>query len=275
MGLHAQDHGEKEGCLSSLRGLILPKLREEGKQPLLLFVFGGDMNIFRSQQVPKLLGLEEYISSIGDRFCPFLVPSMARSMTTYSVYELDICDIGQVQELMFYIGLLHTEILRRVRFDVSAQHRPLACENVFFRFEGEDAVDGAALFGWPHWLLKIRYTQVGVMFGKFWKGEEAVSRDSVPIPPPPYHMLSLRSTVKRCDPAFFARAPELLESLIAAEDSGQRVFDDVGMDEESYDLIQNSGETVEAILATSRKLQSSLNLYQRLYQSESCKRKSL
>ena len=157
------------------------------------------MNVFRSSIVPQLSGFEGYIAEIGNRFCPFLEPSAMRDLTLYSTYELGSGSVEQIQALMFCIGLLHTEILRRARVEVPLQQRPLVCENILFRFASEDCVDGVELFGWPHWLLKVRYTQVGVLFGKFWKGEEAVSRKSVPIPPPPYHMLSIRGAVKPRD----------------------------------------------------------------------------
>ena len=166
---------------------------------------------------------------------------------------------------MFCIGLLHTENLRRARAEVPLQQRALVCENIIFRFESEDSVDGAELFGWPHWLLKVRYTQAGVLFGKFWKSEEAMSRDSIPIPSPPYHMLSIRGSVKQRDPAFFTKAPELLDTLIAAEDSGQFVFEDVERSDELCRLIQSHCETTEDLLAVCRRILESFDLYQCLY----------
>lgn len=232
------------------------------------------MNIFRSSTVPDLPGLKEYLTEIRNRFCPFLEPSEARSLTRYSVYELGSVDVEEVQELMFCLGFLHTEILRRKRWEVPVQHRPLVCENIFFRFKTEDSVNGSELFGWPHWLLKVRYTQAGVMYGKFWKGEEALSRDSVPIPLPPYHMLSIRGSVKKHDPAFFKKAPELLDTLIAADDNGKGVFDDIEDSDDLYKLAEFPGETAGELLAASRKVLDSFNLYKRLYSIESQKRGS-
>ena len=171
------------------------------------------VNTFRSSEVPDLPGLQEYIADIGRRFCPFLNPASSRGLVMYSVYELNPGDLEQTQSLLFCIGLLHTEILRRARTNVSLQQRPLVCENIFFRFPGEDSVDGSELFGWPHWLLKTRYTQVGVLFGKFWKGEESISRKESPVPPSPYHMLSISGAVKLRDPQFFKKAPELLDDV--------------------------------------------------------------
>jgi len=232
------------------------------------------MNVFRSLIVPQLPGFEEYIAEIGNRFCPFLEPSAARGLTSYSVYELGSGSVEQVQAMMFCIGLLHTEIVRRGRMEVSLQQRPLVCENILFRFDDEDSVDGAELFGWPHWLLKVRYTQAAVLFGKFWKGEEAASREAAPIPPPPYHMLSIRGAVKPRDPAFFTKAPELLDTLIAAEDNGQFVFEDIEVSDGLRDLIGSPCDTAEELLAICRRMLESFDLYQRLYSVEAKKREA-
>lgn len=233
------------------------------------------MNVFRSLIVPQLPGLEAYITDIESRFCPFLEPSATKGLTSYSVYELGGWDMKQIQALMFCIGLLHTEILRRSRTNVPLQQRYLVCENIFFRFDIEDSVEGAELFGWPHWLLKVRYTQAGVLFGKFWKGEEAMSRSSIPIPPPPYHMFSIRGAVKQRDPAFFTKAPELLDTLIAAEDNGQFVFGDIEKSEELYRLIQSPCETAEELLSVCCAILESFDLYQCLYSIEAKKREEV
>lgn len=228
------------------------------------------VNTFRSSEVPDLPGLQEYIADIGRRFCPFLNPASSRGLVMYSVYELNPGDLEQTQSLLFCIGLLHTEILRRTRTNVSLQQRPLVCENIFFRFPGEDSVDGSELFGWPHWLLKTRYTQVGVLFGKFWKGEESISRKESPVPPSPYHMLSIRGAVKLRDPQFFKKAPELLDTLVSAEDGGQFVFDDIGMETsmELQQVIQMQFVTTDDVLEVCYRLLGSFDLYHRLYAIE-------
>jgi len=229
------------------------------------------MNTFRSKVVPDLPGLRQYMEEMKRNFCPFLEPSETRSLTSHSVYELASTDTAKIQELMFCLGMLHTEILRRNRRSVPLQQRSLVCENIFFRFQSENIVDGEELFGWPHWLLKTRYTRVGVMFGKFWKGEKSLSRNSVLIPSPPYHMLSIRGSVKKFDPVFFTKAPELLDTLIAAEDTGENVFDDIRKSDELYRLIECSGETTNELLMTCKSILRSHNLYQRLYEKETQK----
>lgn len=213
------------------------------------------MGTFRSVDVPQLPKLTEYLDAISAEFCPFLIPSVRRDLVTHTVYDLGEIGEERVSEAIFYLGLFHTELVRRVRSGVAPQHRILVCDNLYFRFAGEDEVDGGKIFAWPHWLLKLRYTQVGVLFGKFWKGEEADSRKGVAVPPPPYHMLSVRSAVKPRDPAFFTKAPELLDTLTAAEDNGQEVFgDEIGAVPEA---------TMPGFLAGYQSL-SATNLYQHL-----------
>jgi hypothetical protein len=130
----------------------------------------------------------------------------------------------KMQNYIFYLGYLHTELLRVRRAEAtSAAEKMLLCENLFFRFNDEDVVDGKTMLDWPHWALKLLYTKAGVLFGKFWKGEREFSRSGAPIPPPPYHLLSIRSGIKERDAAFFKKAQFLLEDFTAAHDTGLSV----------------------------------------------------
>lgn len=187
------------------------------------------MEIFRSPTAPhNIPNLSEYMDSMrkdkaSDGFCPFMTPSEHAGASFNSVYELQ-GDIPKIQEQLFYIGLIHTEILRRERRIGSTAVKKLSAENLTVRFEQEDEVDSARFLAFPHWFLKAEYTKFGVMFGKFWKGEEAQSRDGRDIPPPPYHMLLIRSAVKPLDPNFFNHAPSLLPELEASSDSGEPAF---------------------------------------------------
>lgn len=179
--------------------------------------------MFRSTTIPEITGLKEYIESIAGSFCPFIPASTRANAMRNSVYQLS-GGYDQVEASIFYLGLIHTEMLRRTRQAVSPREAVLACENLIFRFEGEEEVDGKALFAWPHWVLKTEYTSVGVLFGKFWLGEIDTARSGRPIPPPPYHLLSIRSAVKKRDPQFFRKAPELLDDLLESNDDGRDIL---------------------------------------------------
>ena len=178
---------------------------------------------FRTPNFPDLEGLGSYIASISSGFCPYISPSTNVNAIHNTVYMLD--ENQGLEASIFYLGLLHTEILRDSRVKSSPGVAVLSCDNLIFRFASEKAVDGKALFAWPHWLLKTHYTEVGVLFGKFWLGEQENSRLGEPIPPPPYHVLSIRSTIIKRDPAFFQKAPGLLGDLLESDDDGRNVVD--------------------------------------------------
>ena len=178
--------------------------------------------LFRTCDVPDLNGLQGYVDSVSSGFCPYIRPSTKMKAMHNTVYTLD--EEEGLEASIFYLGLLHTEILRDARFSNPARMAVLSCENLIFRFATEDEVDGKALFAWPHWLLKIHYTEAGVLFGKFWLGEEEASQAGIPIPPPPYHVLSIRSAIIKRDPQFFQKAPELLGDLLESDDDGRDVM---------------------------------------------------
>lgn len=60
------------------------------------------------------------------------------------------------------------------------RHGTLVCENIVL-LTG-DVEEHRGLMAWPHWALKHLYGPVGLMFGKFWKGEEGTDRRDVAFP---------------------------------------------------------------------------------------------
>ncbi len=207
---------------------------------------------FRSTELPEIDGLSEYVASIAGQFCPFIDPSTRARAMRNSVYELS-GEEDQIEAAIFYLGLLHTEILRGTRFASLPRYAVLACENLIFRFENEREIDGKGLFAWPHWILKTTYTTVGILFGKFWLGEQEDSRKGEPIPPPPYHLLSIRSAVVRRDPQFFQKAPGLLGALLESDDNGQDVmgFHHLDVVRPSHGWLQPDVQDALAILIAS------------------------
>ncbi|RKL64950.1 hypothetical protein CR203_23365 [Salipaludibacillus neizhouensis] len=163
-----------------------------------------------------------YLRSISKSFCPFLGPSENKNLLYATQYSLSGSDIKELQSQMFYYGVIHTEKLRKMRRSIPNKGDSLlVCENVIFKLPEElQCIDGKELFSWPHWTLKTLYTDVGVMFGKFWVGEKDTSRDNIPITEPPSNFFSIRSAIKTSDPYFFKKAPQLLPTLINS-------FDDV------------------------------------------------
>lgn len=187
--------------------------------------------VFRSAAIPGLPGLQEYLNIISDTetgFCPYASPSMERGGMLHSAYDLTGLKPDQIEAALFYLAAFHTELLRlRWHNCDNRSVRGLLCENLYLTFPTENEVDGAALFAWPHWILKTHYTGMGILFGKFHKGEQESTEHGRPIPPPPVHMMSIRGLIRPRDPAFFGNVPGLLPVLEAANDDGSRAFPEV------------------------------------------------
>ncbi|SHF33987.1 hypothetical protein SAMN05444392_11615 [Seinonella peptonophila] len=163
----------------------------------------------------------EYCKVISDTFCPFLKPAEKANVLFATEYKVNADDLAGIQETMFYYGVMHVEALRRFRYqNRNSSKGILACDNVIFVLDDKfHGIDGQALFSWPHWLLKVLYSQVGVMIGKFWIGEKINGRNGLAIPEPPCHFFSIRSVIKERDPYFFTKAPQLLSQIIQSTDS--------------------------------------------------------
>lgn len=166
-----------------------------------------------------------YCAEIADGFCPFLSSAEEQEVLFASYYDLNGNSISDLQENMFYCGIIEIERFRQFRKEcLNNRERNLACQNIIFEFSQKfDGLDGKKLFGWPHYLLKVLYTQVGIMLGKFWIKEKDVGRNGLEIPEPPCYFLSIRSVVKSRDSLFFNEDKFLLPALLESKDKGQNV----------------------------------------------------
>ncbi len=180
---------------------------------------------YRNLNVPVVPGLSEYLDAVSASFCPYIRPSARREQITFTVVESSLTTQAQAEALVFASGLLLTELLRQNRRSViGSGQRSLFCENIIFSLPNLGNAFGKPMLAWPHWVLKSRYTQVGVLFGKFWKGAIEHGKDGRPLPVPPCHLLSIRESVLKQDPKFFEQASWLRPEFEASEDSGQDVF---------------------------------------------------
>lgn len=151
--------------------------------------------------------------------CPYLAPSLQRGLTTWTVYRAD-GDAEAVQAELFHAGAQAAEWLRPL---LNRPHGLLRCENIVLLGE----VPGTGhrdLLAWPHWVLKNLYSPVGVMFGKFYAGEEEVTAAGHRIPAAPASFLPVRAAVHRRDPRFLHATPDLAAALAGADDDGRDVF---------------------------------------------------
>lgn len=168
---------------------------------------------------------EAYCLDISQSFCPYLNPAAAQNVLYASTYTIppEVTTLAEVQAEIFYQCVLYTEYLRIFRKGDNARGT-LACENILFDIPSHlQGVSGPELFDWPHWTLKCLYSSVGIMFGKFWQGEEDISRNGITIPPPPLHFMSIRSAIKLRDPYFLDQQPTILAQIVASLDDGSNV----------------------------------------------------
>ncbi|MEV6731341.1 hypothetical protein [Streptomyces sp. NPDC051364] len=112
----------------------------------------------------------------------------------------------------------------RVRILSKGQRGYLVCENLVVRGASRRHLD------WPHWALKNLYSGVGLMFGKFWEGEEDTSRHGGDLPVPPVTFLSIRPAVRPRDPQFLHNTPVLADTIRDAQDDGRNVFNGLERD---------------------------------------------
>lgn len=169
---------------------------------------------------PRTVEVSDYIRRLVTH-CPYLTPSVQRGLTGWTVYEA-AGEADAVEAEVFHAGVQAAEWVRPL---ASRPHGVLVCENIVIL--GDAGIGHRELLAWPHWALKHLYAPVGVMFGKFWKGEETVGTFGRDIPPPPFSFLPVRASVRTRDPRFLKDTPDLAASLAVAVDDGRDVFEDI------------------------------------------------
>ncbi len=157
----------------------------------------------------------------------------------YHVYSIvNYFHIFKALPRIFASGYALCELLRSKRArSASKQRVPLLCENTLFLFPHIDDALGKELLGWPHWVLKCRYTQLGILFGKFWKNAREASKNGRDLPVSPCHFISVRESVQAKDPQFFEHAEWLRPAFESSNDIGQNVFDDMTDYQDVADVI--------------------------------------
>ncbi|MCZ2526980.1 DUF6875 domain-containing protein [Streptomyces sp. HB2AG] len=170
---------------------------------------------------PTTVDISDYVQQMTAH-CPYLAPSLRQGLTAWTVYRAD-GDAEAVQAELFHAGVRAAEWLRPL---LNRPHGLLRCENIVLL----GSVPGARhreVMAWPHWALKNLYGPVGVMFGKFYEGEEEVTAAGARIPAAPASFLPVRAAVRNRDPHFLRATPDLAAALAAAEDDGRNVFENI------------------------------------------------
>lgn len=171
-------------------------------------------------------GFSGYVDAMTDH-CPFLHPSLRRSLTRWLLYETN-AEVHQLPDLrreIFAAAVEHMELLRDQRRSRRCADAVLVCDNLVVRWIGvRDAAAHRRALAWPHWMLKTIYTPLGYMIGKFPLHAHGADRRGTQVPPVPLSFLSLRVAAQRKDPQFLHETPHLAEQLAAAHEHGQHPF---------------------------------------------------
>lgn len=168
---------------------------------------------------PRSVDITGYVQQMA-AFCPYLQPSLDKGCVSWTVYRAE-GSAEAVEAEVFHAGVRAAEWLRPL---IRRPHGLLRCENIVILGQ----VPGARhrdLLAWPHWALKHLYGPVGLMFGKFYAGEEETTRAGVRIPAAPVSFLPVRAAVRRRDPVFLHATPSLADALAVAYDDGRNVLE--------------------------------------------------
>jgi hypothetical protein len=168
---------------------------------------------------PMSVDVTGYVEAVSAH-CPYLAPSVERGLTGWTVYEAT-GDAEAVEAEVFHVAVQAAEWVRPL---ANRPHGGFVCENIVVLGGGRHVL------AWPHWALKHLYGPVGLMFGKFTAGEQAIDRCGRSVPPPPVSFLPVRVAVRPRDPRFLERTPDLAAAVAVAGDDGRDVLKDLGHD---------------------------------------------
>lgn len=193
---------------------------------------------FGVSQLQNNESFNSYIGEIADKFCPYISPSEKNDLIKYTLVGLESSNKEEAESTIFFAAYLLTLLFRQRR---SSSANPfLVCENLVFKLPKSIESEVEEMISWPHWILKSSFTEVGVMFGKFWKNEDGTSRKGRDIDKPTESFISIRSAIKSIDPYFFSKAPELIDVLKKSYDDGKRVqVIGENLGDKTYEAINN------------------------------------
>jgi hypothetical protein len=158
--------------------------------------------------------LAAYIESMTGH-CPFLGPSLSRSLTTWCGYEASAEDAPQLIALLVDTA----EQVRQLR----RTHGQLSCANVAI-YGPTDIPSAQAVLDWPHWITRKLYAPVQLMVGKFYIGEQEDDKRGVAIAAPPVSFFSIRHSTPAKDARFLANLPGVAAQLAGANEDNRDVL---------------------------------------------------
>ncbi|MCM3324763.1 DUF6875 domain-containing protein [Cytobacillus kochii] len=179
--------------------------------------------------------------------CPFLKPALDYNSVINKRFQLNDKNYKKIEENIFWISLQATEEFRNVRRALTGQKKTLFNVNLIFIYD--EGIKGNVL-DWPHYILKLLYSKVGVVYGKFHNGALKTNRHGLLMPSPPFTHLAIRSAIKSKDARFFNKTPDLVDDILTSKD-------------EREDVLAPFGVSISDINPFSNKIRN--ELYQELY----------
>lgn len=156
----------------------------------------------------------KYVEEINT-ICPYLKKSIEKNLLkcTEVVLNSDSTD-EKLAKHIFYKSLILTEKFRRERRNLSEKDMIFYTENIIFDVENSADRQWEKIISWPHYMLKELFSSEQIMFGKFWKGEETVSKiTNKMLPVPDITFISIRTAVKSRDPRLLSKTKEFAKII--------------------------------------------------------------
>lgn len=165
---------------------------------------------------------------IAENFCPYIGPAIETQVFFQSQYSLPalrgLSMDGRAAEGLLYVGIVHTEWLRRRRARSDPKTRQLICDTIVITDDDHLSwKELASVVMWPQWILKYLYSSVGIMFANFWRGYVSSAIDGREIPPPPKTFFAIRSAVPPRDSEFLVNDAAIANFIGNSRDEGQNV----------------------------------------------------
>lgn len=173
----------------------------------------------------------KYCNEIGAKYCPYFITSGKHSVLFR--YDLDLMHIGTIeaaQEELVLNSIILIEKLRLSRMKSTPKIGLLTCYNLCFVVNGVLQNEIEEIINWPHWILKCLYTEIGLMFGKFWIDEKLIGKLGDNISSPPINFLSIRSAIKPKDPYFLDDNKLIMKKMLQSYDKMQNVHKQFNID---------------------------------------------
>ncbi|MBU0279072.1 MULTISPECIES: DUF6875 domain-containing protein [unclassified Gemella] len=156
----------------------------------------------------------KYIEKI-DMICPYLKSSIDKNLLNCTEVVLSSENTDEkLSKYIFYKSLILTEKFRKARHNLSERDMIFYTKNIIFDVDDLSYRQWEKIISWSHYTLKELFSSEQIMFGKFWKGEEIVSKiTNKMLPIPEITFISIRTAVKSRDPRLLSKIKEFAKII--------------------------------------------------------------